>query len=264
MADGTGEDGAMDNPLAELASLELYETQSETRADIMIGMDARFGSYTYTNADFTYSVSVSVLQCTLRLFPSACNIDREGRAGAFNQSQNVQVQTTYNETESQTGEKSVKGKIGVALNMIGLNPSASAEAQAGAGSKKQHTTVRKYKTNNYRQSIVATAHDTWVIQDVTEQPLHGLQQPEDGLAKVAKGQNAGSVSGYLYVTPAHLQVDVTPTDGLALPRKSPSKSSILQALVAKELRQLQNVAGMQNKIVIAKSKVAIAAVERHE
>jgi hypothetical protein len=249
------------NP-CELGEIELYDTQSVTDTDFCIGLDTRFDAVRRTAPDWAYDVTAVLERAFIQLEVSGCRISREARAGDRAQPLSRETDTKVRQFAATTvsGKAAVSAGAGVSLQSLQPSAGASAKAEAQAGAKR-HREANVEQRTRYKeivQALTSLPRGRWVVQDIRGDELRGRYAPEDHLCKLETKDVTGLVRGTLSFYPKDLKLNLTENDAGLVKRltlKHPNKASLAQALLAKELRDLNRSGAADGRVVLGSSVV---------
>lgn len=241
-----------------LAELNVFDTQSVTETDALIGVSVTFGLHRFYPHTFHRETTVRVRVAYVQLKVEGCTIAREtGETAASTPAiRERQIERTQSTTEGARSSRS-GGSDGTA-KLSPFGPSGAAKRTSGKTREQSRNSDAGLKEIFTQTDRIFTRYpnNTWKVSDYRGIPLEGFYSTEDHFCKAVFGGESGTITASLTCYPRDLEIEMA--DDGSISHKawhfSENHRAVIKALVGKELRSV-NKSGqpLGGEVVLAKS-----------
>ncbi|WP_197027134.1 hypothetical protein [Methylopila sp. 73B] len=252
---------------SEIGELDIFATQSKTSSDFLLGLAARFGQHRILAHDWSKEYEVSVRTAYIHLETSGCEIDRDDHVGsqAVPETRERSTERSFGSSSEGSSKKELGGSAGVRSTMLGPTPAGELKGSTGSEHKRSNNSGFKETAPEVDNVFLRLPGSKWRVCDYRDRRLEGSYKSKDHFCKINYLEQKGSVSGVLKCFPKDMEV-VPADDGssnLRLFRLSANHSSVIRALIAKHLRELNPTTANRGsgEIVLATCSISYEKLE---
>jgi hypothetical protein len=229
------------NGCPSLLEVDLFAPQGATNKDFVIGAEVRFGSMTFCSSDFGRSIELGLSSAILKLNLTGCNI----APGTSRFGDQLPISAVTSLKTEKTRKNAISGKIGSSIGLaastarqsVSAKLDAKAESSASVNTSSTQTGAIKLRDD----PVVSLSGNRWRFTAVHCDYMQSRYLGDETLCTILLEEETAQVEGQLTFYPKDLFLIDIEDEGrqlLNLFGRSPNKSAIARALLAKYLRQL--------------------------